>query len=202
MAAVLGSSLFIICCVIIYYTLFYLKTYEETTQELFSSINNKAHNVSLSLFFVSLLVILYYLTLLDSESQVFGVPMIPGGLIIYMSLFIGLFGFYCLSICMKVASTEYPNDPNYEYAISVYNTLLSAFSFLLLFGLLTTTKNNSITQRLIVLTGGCIIVLHINMMHRAYWGNNNNRQCDRNHNTGTAVMDVTSNSNISYASCK
>ena len=128
MGAVLGSSLFIICGVIIYYTLFYLKTYEETTQELFSSINNKAHSVSLSLFFVSLLVILYYLTLLDSDSQVFGVPLIPGGLIIYLSLFIGLFGFYCLSICMKVAATEYPNDPNYEYAMSVYNTLLSVFS--------------------------------------------------------------------------
>ena len=84
--------------------------------------------------------------------------------------------------------------------MSVYNTLLSVFSFLLLCGLLTTTRNKSITQRLIVLTGGCIIVLHINMMHRVYWANNN-KQCDRNHNTGTAV-DVTSNSNIGYASCK
>ena len=93
----------------------------------------KTYIISFIANIVSMVLIIMYLSGLNSEdSQVFGTKMVPGGMLIYMMLFIGLYGFYCLSICMKIASTLEPENTLYKSAQIAYNWLATIFSVLLL----------------------------------------------------------------------
>ena len=191
MGLVLGGSLLLFVGVISFYTVFYLQQHIETVKEVTNPIMIKPYLMSFVANILSMVLIIFYLSGLNSEnSSVFGTPMVPGGMLIYMMLFIGLYGFYCLSICMKVASTVEPENTTYQYAQIAYNWLVSIFSVLLLIALLTTTKNKSMFKRIMVLVAGCVIVLHMNLMHRVYW------MGQRNVSSLKSLLDTSVNASI------
>ena len=170
MGVLFTSSFVIILFTILYLTSYYITEHYDTFLEIIKQINLKAY-IALSIgVLISFVIIFGYMTSISDGSDVLGTSISNGGAFYFMLSFVGLFAFVCLSICMKLAMEVNPEEKDkYGMLNRLYINLASICSLILLVAILTTTQNKSLTQRFFVLVAGCVILLHVNIIHRMYW---------------------------------
>ena len=167
MGVLFNSIVFILIVMIGYFTNVYINQHYDTYLEITKQVNLKNYITSSIGAVVAFVIIFGYMSSISDEAKVLGSS---GGRVYFMLSFVGLFAFMCLSVCMKLAMEVNPEQKErYSMLNRLYVNLASICSLILLVAILSTTQNKSLTQRIFVLIAGCVIVLHVNMIHRMYW---------------------------------
>ena len=167
MSVLFNSSIFILIVMIGYFTSVYINKHYDTYLEITKQVNLKNYITSSIGAVISFVIIFGYMSSISDEAKVLGSS---GGRVYFMLSLVGLFAFICLSVCMKLAMEVNPEQKErYGMLNRLYVNLASICSLILLVAILSTTQNKSLTQRIFVLIAGCVILLHVNMIHRMYW---------------------------------